>query len=307
MEDMIKDIILDTDIGIDSDDAVALAILLNKHAKGECNLLSVTASSSREGATATIKAICDYYGQDIPIGKMAKPSLLCDSDNSYARAVMKKYGVKDVGCDAVTLIREKLTGAKGKVTLIARGPLVNVCRFLKSESDSVSKKSGVELAKEKVDALYIMGGSFIENYKFLNGVQKELIAEWNILQDISSAQFVAENFPCKTYYVPWEAGFEVYTDIGVGDNPVWYAMQEHAKVLGVSVSGYKRDSWDPMTCLLATDDMSEFFDFSSKGKVVINDDGTTRFLPENGNAIVTLLTNNYKEIATVINDRLNQK
>ena len=302
---MIKDIILDTDIGVDSDDAVALGILLNKHVKGECNLLGITASSSREGATATIKAICNYYGQDIPVGKMALPKLDCDNLNSYARAVMKKYNEKDVTTDAVTLIREKLVSAKGKVTLIAIGPLVNVSRFLLSGGDKISSKTGLELAKEKIAELYIMGGSFIENYKYLNGKQNTLIAEWNILQDVKSAQTVAEKFPCKTYYVPWEAGFEVYTDIGEGDNPVWYAMQEHAKVLGEPVSRYKRDSWDPITCLLATDDMSEYLDFSPFGKVEISSSGYTKFIRGSGSASITLLKENFKKIEGVINDSIN--
>ena len=54
-----KKIILDTDMGVDCDDAAALAILLNKQSIGEIEILCVTASSTREGATGTIRAIAD--------------------------------------------------------------------------------------------------------------------------------------------------------------------------------------------------------------------------------------------------------
>ena len=48
--ELVKKIILDTDMGVDCDDAVALAILLNKHIAGEIEIGCITASSTREGA-----------------------------------------------------------------------------------------------------------------------------------------------------------------------------------------------------------------------------------------------------------------
>ena len=301
---MIKNVILDTDMGVDCDDCVALALLLKKHLKGEVNLLCVTASSTRQGATATIKAISDYYNVNVEIGAMAMPKLSCDDINSYASAVMQKYGVKDSEVDAVRLIRKKLVTASDKVVFIAVGPLVNVSRFLKSEGDDISPKTGAQLAKEKISALYVMGGSFIENYKFLSNPQTEFIAEWNILQDVKSAQHVSKTFPSKIYYVPWEAGFEVYTKKGCGENPVWFGMAKHAEALGVKVEGYCRDSWDPITCLCATQDCSEFFDFAPLQKIVIDDNGFTKYLPGNGMASYLVLKEGYKNVANVINDNL---
>ena len=54
-----KQLIFDTDIGMDCDDAAALGILLNAHKRGECEILAITASTGRECATATVKAICN--------------------------------------------------------------------------------------------------------------------------------------------------------------------------------------------------------------------------------------------------------
>lgn len=301
---MIKKIILDTDMGVDCDDAVALALLLNKHRNKECELISVTTSSTREGATATVKAICDYYETYVPIGTMALPALDCDKINTYAKEVKQKYNLQDSTVDAVKLLREKIEKSTDKVVFIAIGPLVNVRRFLESQADEISNKTGLELAKEKISALYIMGGSFIENYELIGMKREELFPEWNILQDVKSAQIVANTFPCETYFVPWEAGFDVFTNIGKGDNPVWHSMREHARYLGVDEVGYKRHSWDPVTCLLATENCSEYFAFSNLGKVTVSDDGYTTFSEGLGNSRIALLKKPFKNIADVINAKL---
>ena len=141
-----KQIIFDTDIGMDCDDAAALGILLNAHKRGECEILAITASTGREGATATVNAICDYYGVNgIPVGRM-KRMLLCDGVNNYARAVMEKYGTEDVETDAVPLLRKTLAEAAGKVSVIAVGPLSNLEELLKSKADEFSPLCGAPWA-----------------------------------------------------------------------------------------------------------------------------------------------------------------
>ena len=90
-----KKFILDTDMGVDCDDAVALALLLNYKKSGACEILGVTASSTREGATATIRTICEYYHEKLPIGAMALPSLSCDSINNYGKYIKDTY--KEIG------------------------------------------------------------------------------------------------------------------------------------------------------------------------------------------------------------------
>ena len=301
---MIKKVILDTDMGVDCDDCVALGLLLNKHVNKECEVLCVTASSARDGATATIKAICDYYDVEVEVGAMAQPKLPCDEINTYATAVKTKYNTPDSSVDAVKLIRKTLTASSEKVTFIAIGPLVNVRRFLESQGDEISTKTGMELAKEKIGALYIMGGSFIENYDFLGMKSEELFPEWNILQDVESAQIVADTFPNEIYFVPWEAGFEVFSDINDGDNPVWYGMHAYARSQGYKEEGFKRDSWDPVTCLLATQDCSNYFEFSKPGKVTISDKGITTYTECDGKARITLLKKSFKDIASVINAQI---
>lgn len=267
-----KQIIFDTDIGMDCDDAAALGILLNAHKRGECEILAITASTGRDGATATVNAICDYYGVNgIPVGRM-KRMLQCDGVNNYARAVMEKYGTEDVETDAVPLLRKTLAGAAGKVSVIAVGPLSNLEELLKSKADEFSPLCGAELVKQKVDKLYVMIGSFSQNF----GGKR--FREWNLLQDVPAARYVIENWGAKKVYLPHEIGAAVFTEMGQNENPVWYSMKNFAIANGVDISnGYRRESWDPVTCMIALNENNPLFIYSPEGTVTVDGDCVTLF------------------------------
>ena len=272
-----KQIIFDTDIGMDCDDAAALGILLNAHKRGECEILAITASTGRDGATATVNAICDYYGVNgIPVGRM-KRMLQCDGVNNYARAVMEKYGTEDVETDAVPLLRKTLAEAAGKVSVIAVGPLSNLEELLKSKSDEFSPLCGADLVKQKVDKLYVMIGSFPQNF----GGKR--FREWNLLQDVPAARYVIENWGTKKVYLPHEIGAAVFTEMGKNENPVWYSMKNFAIANGVDISnGYRRESWDPVTCMIALNENNPLFIYSPEGTVTVDEECVTLFEEKSG-------------------------
>lgn len=272
-----KQIIFDTDIGMDCDDAAALGILLNAHKRGECEILAITASTGREGATATVNAICDYYGVNgIPVGRM-KRMLQCDGVNNYARAVMEKYGTKDVETDAVPLLRKTLAEAAGKVSVIAVGPLSNLEELLKSKADEFSPLCGADLVKQKVDKLYVMIGSFPQNF------DGKRFREWNLLQDVPAARYVIENWGTKKVYLPFEIGAAVFTEMGQNENPVWYSMKNFAIANGADIAnGYRRESWDPVTCMIALNENNPLFIYSPEGTVTVDGDCVTLFEEKTG-------------------------
>ena len=292
-----KQIIFDTDIGMDCDDAAALGVLLNAHKRGECEILAITASTGREGATATVNAICDYYGVNgIPMGRM-KRMLRCDGVNNYARAVMKEYGTEDVEAPAVPLLRKTLAGAAGKVSVIAVGPLSNLEELLKSGADEYSPLSGAELVKEKVDKLYVMVGSFPQNF----GGKR--FREWNLLQDVPAARYVIENWGTEKIYLPHEIGAAIFTKMGENDNPVWYSMKNFALANGADISnGYRRESWDPVTCMIALNEYSPLFAYSPAGKVSVDEECVTLFEEKAGGLDRYLSVNSdLKGIETLLN------
>lgn len=70
------DVILDTDIGNDIDDALALALLHALESRGECRLLAVTITKDHPLAAAFTDAVNGFSGRgDVPIG------VVCGSDS----------------------------------------------------------------------------------------------------------------------------------------------------------------------------------------------------------------------------------
>ena len=255
-----KKIILDTDVGVDCDDAAALALLLNAQNAGKCKILGITASTARPGATATIQTICEYYGvKDIPTARLRQP-LNCDAINNYALAVQQKYGKQDEDTEAVDLLRRLLAQQQEKVTLIAIGPLTNIQNLLKSGADQYSPLSGRELVEQKVEAFYLMGGAFAANYPSCKDEPEKVMSEWNILQDVPAARYVADNYPGTMLYCPHELGANIFTFMGNEENPVWYSFLSFAKSNNEPYeNGFKRQSWDPLTCWVALEEAQPLF------------------------------------------------
>lgn len=292
-----KRLILDTDIGIDCDDAAALAILLNAQRSGKCFISAITASTTREGAVATVRAICRYYGvKDIPMGKLIAPALDCDLTNTYAYAVKEKYGEEDTDEDAVCVLRRTLARSEEGMDVIAIGPETNICRLLKSGADEFSPLNGRELVAERVGKLYVMGGSFADNG------EGRPFPEFNIKEDIKSARYIAERWPTEIVYVPFEVGEPVFTEMGKGDNPVWYAMLCHNNF---APGKYRRESWDPITCMVALDEGNPMYRYSVPGRVEVTEEGITRFIPDSGgNRRYMSVQSDLKLIERVLNESI---
>lgn len=273
-----KEIILDTDIGNDCDDAVALALLIKLAKSGKCVFDTVTTSTARKGAAACIKAIADYYGYSIKnIGKMIPPLLVCDSSDYYAQAVAKKYGVKDSNRNNIEVLRKKLSETDGKVTFITIGPLTSLARFLKSGGDGISPLTGKQLFDSKVEEIYIMGGSFLNQE---DAAKNSVIKEWNIVQDIGSAQYAVNNIKCSMVFCPLEVGSKVFSGNSLKkekDNPAWYCLECFAKAGGNPPDNFARESWDPVTVYNAVMGIKEPFYVSENGWINVENDGLTSF------------------------------
>lgn len=272
-----KKIILDTDFGIDCDDAVALAMLINLQKKGECRIAAVTLSTSRKGAAAGVRAIFEYYGAQPPeIGKYGGSPLPADRKNVYSEYLAEKFGCDDASEDATEVLKKCLMETEGKILLVVIGPQCNLSALLRSEG-------GISLAEEKIEAVYIMGGCF-------DGMISE---EFNIRQDVFSARYVADNCPVDTIYVPFEAGFDVLTGkntLNDKNNPVGDAVRLlfATEFPDVSAENMERSSWDPIAALIAVRGAERYFglseigkaDFSasSAGKFLFSSDGNARYV-----------------------------
>ncbi len=159
-------IILDTDIGGDIDDVLALALALQSP---ELDVRAVTTViDDTESRTRLAWKQLGLYGrQDVPLGIGAEEPLLEPRASRPTPAQFKVLTPQDIlpaqaRQRAVDLIIKTLLASPQKLTLVPVGPLTNIALALKTEPR----------IKEKIERIVLMGGSF-----------DLLVPEYNINRD----------------------------------------------------------------------------------------------------------------------------
>lgn len=252
-----KNVILDTDLGNDSDDIGAIAIMCNLYKEEKINIEAVTVSNSMIDPYLATDILLSYYGVNVPLGKCDTFLSEDPQHGTYARALRFIYKSKLEGTEplsAVKVLRKALL--KGNITLITIGPLTNISNLLNSEPDEISPLNGSELFNKSVKEMYIMGGSFTIDF-----------AEWNIKEDISSAMNVINNTNCYKTFIPFEVGLKVKT----GRNFLNDLNTPMGKGYYIHNIG-ARESWDPITVYNALVKENEA---SEMGKIRVLEDGRT--------------------------------
>jgi inosine-uridine nucleoside N-ribohydrolase len=169
-------VLLDTDIGSDIDDAIALAYLL---AQPECELLGITTVSGEAAKRAQLASVlCNVAGRDIPIFPGREAPLLQAQRQPYApqAAALSRWAHQ---CDfpvgeAVPFLRQMIRALPGEVTLLAIGPLTNIAALFAVDEEIPYLLKG----------LVLMCGMFTNR---LDGVGP---LEWNALLDPHAAAMV---------------------------------------------------------------------------------------------------------------------
>jgi purine nucleosidase len=169
-------IIIDTDIGDDVDDAFALALAVRSP---EVQVLGVTTTF---GDTEARAKIADRFLGEVGHGEI---TVLAGKAMAVKNLMsQRKYGeggrfAKVVHGDAVEFLLEQIRKYPGEITLIAIGPLMNVGAAIDKDAATFRKLKRVVL----------MGGSVRRGYGDLGYTAAvPPMAEWNILNDVSSAQ-----------------------------------------------------------------------------------------------------------------------
>jgi len=128
-EDEREKVLLDTDIGSDIDDALALAYLL---CQPRCEVLGVTTVTGEPQKRAEmVSCLCRHVGRDdVPIHVGSSEALLVEMRQKtapQAEALGERDRRRDFGApDAVEFLRRTIRAHPGEVTLLAIGPLTNV-------------------------------------------------------------------------------------------------------------------------------------------------------------------------------------
>ncbi|MCX7591661.1 MAG: nucleoside hydrolase [Kiritimatiellae bacterium] len=122
-------VVLDTDIGSDIDDALALAYLLSQP---RCELLGITTVTGEAPKRAEMaSAICRHVGRDdIPIHSGCTQAMLTDIRQKHApqaEALGRWNRRRDFGENtAIEFLRQIIRANPGEITLLTIGPLTNI-------------------------------------------------------------------------------------------------------------------------------------------------------------------------------------
>lgn len=169
-------ILLDTDIGTDVDDAVALAYLL-RHP--DCELLGITTVTGEAEKRASLaSALCKAAGKDIPIYPGEDQPMQGEQRQRIAQqaAALPRWPHETdfPKGQAVEFLAQTIRSHPGEVTLLTIGPLTNIGLLFSRHPDVAALLAG----------LVMMGGNFDET-----GPEAGRI-EWNVAGDPLASQIV---------------------------------------------------------------------------------------------------------------------
>ncbi len=282
------DIIFDTDIGGDDvDDALALGLIHALESRGECRLLAVTLTMDMPLVAPFTDAVNTFYGRgDIPLGAVRNGShrgggkylpLAEARDGDRLRYPRDVESGADVP-DAVTVLRRTLAGRPdGSVVVVQVGFSTNLARLLESQPDDISTLSGPDLVKAKVRLLSIMGGDFVPR----DGKQH---LEYNIWGDQRAARKLAADWPTPILWSGFEVGSAIlYPDASIANDFAYVPHHPLAEAYRLFMPPpHDRPTWDLTSVLAVVRPDRGYFGISEPGRVVVAEDGITRFEPQDG-------------------------
>jgi len=262
-------LILDTDMDTDCDDAGALAVLNNYLIKGRVDVKAVICDAPSEYGGSCIEAINRYYGSSVPIG-VVKPE---DFGADYAArfqnylAHQEKTSARNYNCAVGSLVGRTASGYPSaasayrkvlsecpdqSVVICCIGLLSAISLLLASGPDEHSPLTGVELVAQKVRYIVTMASMPFPG----QGNER-----FNWKMDALAAEHVVNSSPVPLHIS--STGVDVRTgsslsDLLPPDHPVRRAYEIY-----LGVPNKSRSSWDQIALLYAMNQDEPLFRVSS--------------------------------------------
>lgn len=281
-------IILDTDMGNDIDDALALAMIHALQSRGECELMSVISSKDNLYSAAYIDVINTFYRRGhIPIGRVVNG--VTPEDGTFTRPVVELKNesgefifsrmTMDMNAypESVTELRRQLASAEDhSVVIVMIGFSTNMAQLLESGPDANSSLDGLALFGKKVKHVVMMAADFSPE-SLADPSRKN--PEFNIRFDISGARKFVTNCPRPIYFSGLEVGLSIlYPGASIATDYRWCA---HHPVVEAYIRcfpmPYDRPTWDLTAVLFAVRPDWGYFGLSDPGVVEVDSEGFVRF------------------------------
>ena len=292
----VVNVIFDTDIGNDIDDAEALALFHHYMDEGRVNLLGICLNKEGEKTARYVDIMNTFYGHTgIPMARArdnggdGSPAderytgKVCDMTAEDGTPLFPTTGVDYENLpDGEILYRKLLASQPDKsVTVISVGFLTNIARLLDTPADEYSPLTGRELVKKKVKELSIMAGRF-----------SETIPEFNVMYNIPAAQKIFNEWPSEIVCLPWELVLDIrYPAESIENDFNWIAAHplKEAYIRWCDMP-FDNMMFDPTAVVYGVEG-GDMFTTSGPGTVTVSDEGVTTFAPdENGKHSYMMVT-----------------
>jgi inosine-uridine nucleoside N-ribohydrolase len=302
-------VIFDTDIWSDIDDALALAMLHALQDRHEINVVAVTVSTDEKWCASYVDLVNTFYGHPkIPIG------IVRDGLNTEAfrkkfpqvtwpvtryTQLLSERKMRDGSLvyphrlidgtrapEAVSQLRKTLSEQPdGSVVMILVGYSTNLTRLLESSADPVSALNGRDLIRQKVRLLSVMAGNFAATT--LEGkAQEKGKPEFNLALDVPSAQKLFSGWPTPIVASGFEIGLAMlYPAVSierdfsyVKDHPIAETYRTYADEQKTPIKWpHDHPTFDLTAVLYAVRPDRNYFSLSKPGRITVLADGGSRF------------------------------
>ncbi len=280
-------VILDTDLGNDIDDALALAMLFNLQKSGAVDIAAILINKDNPLVPEYLGLLSKYYGAEkIPVGMLKLGTGATRGEDKYIGKVLRAKNADgspkyprpehtDVS-DSVRLARSILAASPDKsIAYISIGFSTNIARLLQSNPDNISPLSGAQLAAKKIKVFSVMAGQF-----GLSRRVKTFRPEFNIYNDLPAAKFFLENPPAPVVLSGFEVGEELtfpqqrIVKFIPETNPL---RESYFLYCGTPPHCWGGRLWDLTSVLYIVNPAA--FDISARGSIAISETGLTNFTP----------------------------
>ncbi len=269
-------LILDTDIGNDIDDTLALSLIHALENRAEVRLLAVTITKDNRYAAPFVDLVNTFYGRpDIPIGVVHKGKTRENSamiqvpverrDSSGHAVYPHRLDENAQAPEALEILTRTLSDQPDhSVTIAQIGFSTNLARLLKAPG-------GRDLIQRKVKLLCLMAGNFAKAEP-----------EYNIYTDPESVKVLLEQWPTPMIFSGYEIGLgitfpyeAIEKDFGYTDN---HPIAEAFRIAVPKAEDHP--AWDPTAVLEAIRSDRGYFKLSPPGRVTLGPKNVTIFTPD---------------------------